>query len=625
MWLNPHALWLLTLAIPLTALFLYRRRAVQVRVPSLRFWLEAGRPRKPRALGRYLSHIPTWLASLVILGLLTAALAGPVRPDAEHRELMLVIDAGATMQSIESDGQTRLQLAQEWASRTVEQAPPGALISVIRAGARAEPRIVRSRDPVEVNAVIRSIDADDAEGLLGPAIELASSLATLGRQTRVVVFTDTGNEESVDVEERPVHLEWHRIGHAKNGLSIVGLDRVGRKPAVRVVLRSNSSPVPDMHVVLSRAEHGKIVTAISERTVPLVTDRTEIVFDVSDLAPGTAFHVQVYPTDALPLDNEAWGVWPQPQSLRILLVTNGNPFLLAALRADPDADVAVVRPNEWNPSDTADLVVFDNVLLRPTSPVAGRYLLFGCPDPFGWTGVASHPSPPDLAPTNWQGGHPALQDVDLSTWQVAGAAGIEPEGPYTSLVASGDTDLLFEVRWPSDGTVAAEAKALYFNFALGDSNLVLRPTFPVLLWNAIGYLLDRKGDETLVAHKSGTSFERSKARFRDPQLEDPTSLILRRLDAGDRWRWVDTGHQGLYRLRGEAGGQWVAFTAFVDTPSDSADDAPEKSELRDAFSVARAWQLAGEWFRKPWRILLLAGTAFVALEWLMFRLNVLRL
>ena len=625
MWLNPHALWLLTLALPLTALFFYRRRAAQVRVPSLRFWLEAGRPRTPRALGRYLSHIPTWLASLIILGLLAAALAGPVRPDAEHHELILVLDAGATMQSIESGGQTRLQLAQEWASRTVEQASPGALISVIRAGARAEPRLVRSQDPIEVNAVIRSLDADDAESATGSAIELASSLATLGRQTRVVVFTDTGDAESVDVEERPVHLEWHSIGHAKNGLSIVGLDRVGRRPAVRVVIRSNSAPVPDVRVVLSEAEPGKIGTVVSEQTVPLVTDRTGLIFDASDLTPGTAFHVQVYPTDALPLDNEAWGVWPQSESLRILFVTNGNPFLLAALRADPDADVIVVRPNEWDPSDTADLVVFDNVLLRPTSPVEGRYVLFGCPDPFGWTDVASHPSPPDLAPTNWRGGHPALQDVDLSTWRVAGAAGIEPKGPYTSLVASGDTDLLFEVRWPSDGTMAAEARALYFNFALGDSNLVLRPTFPVLLWNAIDYLLDRKGDETLVAHKTGTSFERSKGRFRDPQLEDPTSLVLRRLDAGDRWRWVDSGHQGLYRLRGDAGDQWVAFTAFVDTPSDSADDTAETSEVREASSVTRAWQLAGEWFREPWRVLLLAGTVFVALEWLMFRLNVLRL
>ncbi len=624
-WLNPHALWLLALAIPLTVLFLYRRRAVLLRVPSLRFWWPASRPRTPRALSRYLSHIPTWLASLAILGLLAVALAGPIRPDAEYHEWILVIDAGATMQSVESDGRTRLQLAQERASRIVREAPPGALISIIRAGVRAEPRLVRGRDSIEIDAALRSVDADDAEASLESALELAASLATIGRKTRIAVFTDAAESAYSDLENRPAHLAWYRIGQAKNALSIVGLDRVGREPAVRVVLRANGPPLPDVRLVLSTAESGKIGAVIEERTAPLVTDRTEIVFDMSRVAPGTAFHVRAYPTDALPLDNDAWGVWALPDSLRVLLVTSGNPFLSAALRADPNVDVAVVHPHDWESSTRADLVVFDNVLVGPTSPSAGRYLLFGCPDPFGWTRVAAGSSPTDLAPTNWRAGHPALKDVDLSTWRVAAAAGIESQGPYTSLVASGDTNLLFEVRWPADATTPVRAAALYFNFALGDSNLVLRPTFPVLLWNAIDYLLDRQGDEAVIAYKTGTPFERSRSRHGESQLIGPDGQVLRRLMAPDRWRWMDVTRQGLYRLRGDANEQWMAFNAFADSRSGSPDDASEAPEQEGARSDAPAWLMTGDWFRQPWRILLLVGTVFVALEWLLFRLQVLRL
>ena len=626
----PQAFWLLFLALPITAMFFYRRRAVRMRVPSIDHWRRVGQPRSTSALGKRLSHLRTLLAALLVLTLLVTALAGPYRPVATHHELILVVDGQLSMQTIEGDSETRMDMARQQAIAAVKDAPPDTLFTLVRAGSQPEVQLARSDDRAQAISAIQALEADDAEGQLGAAIELAASFTTVGRQTRLLAFSSPAGDDPPEIETLPARLELRRIGRPQGNAGIVGLDWAAASDSLRVTLRANGPAPSDARVTLTAVEpDGRLGNVLGRQAVVFDSGRAMATLSAAALAPGAPFHVRLTPDDALRLDNEAWGVRPRRHTIRILLVSSGNPFLMAALNADPDAEVTSVAPAAWTPEPPADVMIFDRVLVPSRNLCPGRFVFFGCPDPFGWTQLVPEARRPDLEPTNWPGDHPALADVDLATWRVAESAGLQANVPAESLVSAGDTPLLFLVRQfvrqtGPDDRPGADAVGLFFNFGLSDSNLALRPTFPVLVWNVLNHVLERDETQTAATLKTGTPLERSRYRFAEATLKDPNGREIRRLSSGDRWRWTATQRQGLYRLRSPAGEDWVAFNALpsrFDSPATPATTRPDTAQPMSA----GLWSSLAGYARQPWRLLLIAGVVLLALEWLLFHLRVLRL
>ena len=91
--------------------------------------------------------------------------------------------------------------------------------------------------------------------------------------------------------------------------------------------------------------------------------------------------------DVLACDDAAWAVLRPPRRLTALLVTRGNPVLLAALRSCPLAQLDVKTPAQFDAMDHPALAVqqpYDVIVLDDHAPgklPRGRYIVFGRPPP----------------------------------------------------------------------------------------------------------------------------------------------------------------------------------------------------------------------------------------------------
>jgi hypothetical protein len=632
-WLAPGAFWWLALALPVTALFFYHRRSTIRAVPSIEFWELLPRPAAVRLFGRYLSNIPMLLVALAFLALLVTALAGPTLPRQARAELLLVLDTAAPMQTLEEGGTTRLELARREALARVRAAADDTLFSLITAGLTPHVLASHTADRTQMKAALASVTATDTDSDLAAAVELAAALSTVGRRTEIHVLTGVAGPALPAPSDLPTGVVLHPLGQAHPNVGIAGLTNPEGTTTLQVALVSSHWSDGEVTATLSTVDDAGHATATLATAAATVTAERATVTLPCRLAPGVPFRVDVAPTDALPLDNVAWGVWPKDSTLRVQLVTEGNVFLKSALASMPSTTLRVVLPHRWKPDPTADVTIFDRFSPPKTAPAPGRYLCFGCADPFGWVSVNPQAVRHDPVVTHWSVDHAALTDVELESWQVRQTAGLLAPPGAQSIAAADDTPLLFEYRpAPGAGSHAAapDTLAMYFNFTIGDSNLALRPTFPVLLWNTLDYLLQRDEAPGTVAHPTGAPLLRARHTLEEPTMTAPLLRRSRPLAThGERWIWTDTGRQGLYRLR-SAGrdDEWIACNWMPSQPSPPASAnttaAPPAPTTRDGAPRAR-WAALAARLGQPWRVLCVILLAGLLAEWLLFNRRILKM
>src|SRR6478672_2135166 len=111
---NPAALVLAGLAVPIVALYSLKVRLRRAPVSTLMFWRQIFEEKKPRSLWQRLRHWVSLLLQLAFLALLVLALADPIFrwQQARARRLVLVVDNSASMNA--RDGaSTRFALARD--------------------------------------------------------------------------------------------------------------------------------------------------------------------------------------------------------------------------------------------------------------------------------------------------------------------------------------------------------------------------------------------------------------------------------------------------------------------------------------------------------------------------------
>ena len=186
--------------------------------------------------------------------------------------------------------------------------------------------------------------------------------------------------------------------------------------------------------------------------------------------------------DLLETDNQSWAV-PDPKAKRrILLVTGGNVFLERALGLMPRAEVFKADPSRYgsllNGEYHYDLTVLDG-LSGPAPP--GPALLIGPPagSPFpGVTvGAATGPVEPDPETKS-----PLIKFVDLAGVSLRNARAVSTGPGWQADIKSGENTIF------AHGEIEGKRAAVW-SVNLNQSELPLRPAFPVLLQNTVDWLL----------------------------------------------------------------------------------------------------------------------------------------
>jgi hypothetical protein len=232
----------------------------------------------------------------------------------------------------------------------------------------------------------------------------------------------------------------------------------------------------------------------SPRTVPLemrindrLVDAHEVtlkpgeskseVFDNLKADSGGTIQVRLDQSDDLESDNQATVVVAARRPVRVLLVTEGNPFLERALNADSRVVLDAVNPTALETKDVAshEVTVFDSAAPPKDLPGAGRYLFWGVKPGSPNLPVTAAAVPEQAQPTilDWSRTHPLMRYVDLANVSVARAFNAQPALWGQTLAESDDGPLIVAGE-------RGDGRCVWVGFPLLESDMPLRIAFPDL-------------------------------------------------------------------------------------------------------------------------------------------------
>ncbi|HAP94063.1 MAG TPA: hypothetical protein DCM26_05505 [Desulfotomaculum sp.] len=473
----PQALWL-ALTIPaILALYILRPRYQQKTVPSILLWQQISVPRQAtRPWQRLKPQLLLWL-QLLAAALFTLGAAAPVwYLNKPSPGTIVLLDASASMQAVDL-GKTRFNAALSEIEAIALGLEKGARLTVIAFDRQPMVVVNESGDYNEIRRALQELKPSPFSAELGPALSLAQTLARGKTRPRLLLLTDGG------VAGLDEHLELKLIG-SKNAAN-VAITSLNLRPA-----SAGQAALAMLVNYGGQPASGKVQLIAGGQLQEAKKFHLEPGKSFSLLWPalpsGVPVEAQLYPDDArmdhFLLDNRAWAVPFEIRQGRILLVTKGNLFLEKMLNILPHWEVYKITPEEY-PSLLAggypyDLTVLDG-LAKPLPP--GAVFLLN-PPPGEITGglfIGGKTKPAELVP---EPGSPFAPYVDLSQVHVAAARSLELRGQWLKDINSRGKVVMAHGNDPG-------RKIAVLGFALGDSDLPLRPAFPVLMQNVIYWLL----------------------------------------------------------------------------------------------------------------------------------------
>lgn len=553
------------------ALWMLKLRRTERTVSSTLLWQRFGEDLQANAPWQRLRRSVLLLLQLLLVVLLALMAAQPFaeRPAALARDLVVVVDASASMAATDV-APSRLEAARALVLDALRDLPSGGRVSVVAAG--ATPRVVvnATADLGRVRAAVAAITPTAATADMGEALALAAALAARAGDAEVLIATDAAFTPPAGVEVGAPVTVLH-VGRERANQAIVAF---AVRSAPTAVTRSVFISVANMDLEPSteRVElwgDGRLLEARELFLDPV--SRADVGIDDVPLDVGV-LEARLAGDDQLALDDRAWAVVPPDEKLVILLVSDGDPYLETALSFLPNVDLWGVKPAQYasiTKHDDFDLVIFDATL--PATLPAVPTLAIAPPrtSQLGTvTGTLRDPALGRPAPDE-----PLLRYVDLTTLHVARATRLAlPAWARTVIpTAIGDPLLYTGTRdGVATGVLAFEPRS---------SDLPLQVAFPILVSNLVGELVGAsRAPATAVAPGSLLSLPiPSGATGLRVALPDGATIDLAPAVAGGGTAtFAATEQLGVYTVtaRGPAGAEGTPAGSSGAPPSASPTAAP---------------------------------------------------
>jgi hypothetical protein len=297
----------------------------------------------------------------------------------------------------------------------------------------------------------------------------------------------------------------------------------------------------------------------------------------------------------------------------VLVVTEGNTYLEAALLLDEYLEVTDVSPKEYAQAIARagwDAVIFDGVTPAELPNTAALYL-----DPRGPGGPIRVDRPlknPGFDKVDRK--HPAVRFLSLDDVNVSAGHKLVPE--------TGDKVLGASDGGASPILVAGTRRGFKFvalGFDTRESDLPLRIAWPIFVLDCINWFTDEDA-QYLSAYRTGEV-------WRIPVAGAVTQAVVTMPDGGRQVVAVHEGHAvlfgehaGFYELTGVSGAADASPAVKVAFAANLLDVAESAIAPQDRLSVdgKDAGEISGFHFgvrREIWVYLLLAAALLTALEW----------
>ncbi len=641
--LAPLALALLILLPPIIALYLLKLRRQDHLVSSTYLWQRFVRDVEANAPWQKLRRNLLLLLQLLFMLLLILALARPTTQAAGivGQTLVLILDTSASMAATDGgDSQTRLDAARAVARDLITNLPDDARVTLMAAaGGQVDTLVSASQDRRQVLDALAAIRPTALNSDVSPALSLAEAIVAREPDAEITLLSDG----VVQLPERlaaPLRFIPFGASGANQAISALSITFGKDGTATLFIQASNYSNQPAQRR-LTLLMDGTPFTAF-DLDLPPGSHVEQLVENLPAFAQTVEAALNPTETDALSLDDRAWLVVHPSEHVAATLVTSGNFFLQTALNllgsqpAGANLTLTVITPEDWqtNPPtlQPSNLHIFDSYLPDPLPP--GNLLFItppaSIPGLFEVIGQAANPAIQPVPPDQ-----PLLQNVDLSTTQILTTTILSPTTwarPIVSAIAQPSNLPTLQPSHPPTFPLllAGEAEGrriAVLAFSLQQSDLPLRPAFPILVANLLNYLAPGAGifvpPELGVGEGLSVSLPAQVERLR-LTMPDGAKTVL--TPAAGRVNLPPATQPGLYTLTSEIADDKVELTRFAVNffnPLEST-IAPQ-SELNLAAlagvnplptSLSPAHQ---EW----WRPLALSALILLVIEWLVYQRSVL--
>jgi hypothetical protein len=609
-------------AAALTALYLLRPRRRRVVVAFAPLWAPQHGERRSERWARRLRRWLSLALQLAVFALILLAAADPQRGSAggAGRTVVLLVDRSASMSATDEPG-TRLGAARAKVRALLAGlgARDRALVASFAADvtaetglendpdrlARAVDRIAPSEEPADLPRAL-AFAAAVARGRPHPTIVLVSDGAFAEDARARVRWAEGAAAADESVSLAGLDVRWLAVGKRGRNLALLAFAarRLPADPAsVEAAATVRNFGTTDATATLEISAGSAAVERVPLRLGAGATLR-HVLPDVA--AAGTRLEARIVPDDPavddLPLDDRAFAAVPGLERRRVLRVGAPDLYLDGALLSlGPSVIVDRVRPEaaegmraRWS---TYDAVIFDGVAPSP-APERGHFFYLaprGSGSPFAARGEVKDPVISDA-----RRAHPLLRQLDLSDVNIRDTPRLALEPGDVAVAASFGVPLLIARERP-DLRVAALA------FDPRRSDLPMRPAFPLLLANALGWLAGASAQETLPAIVGGTARVPVPRGVTQVDVRDPSGARASWPTDGDAVE-IPIRRAGFY----EAGAATVA--ANLSDAVESSTAPPASLELGGK-SVPPPDPPTGRGRRAPAVWALLAAAALLLLEW----------
>lgn len=480
----------LALAIPaILLLWMLRPRRNRLRVPSLLLW--AGSPaerQSARPWQRLRNHPLLWLQILAAL-LLALAAAQPYLPaSAAGSHVLVLLDASGSMRAQNGEAD-RFAAARAAVLDIARGLGPGQDMTVLRVDDQPRVLVAGATTLGQVESALAGEVAAFGPGDVAAALALAEGLS---RGPAEWVMVGDGGLAIPEGALRPAatHFRFVPVGGPAGNVAVTGLAAREGEGGVTLQAELYNTGLAPVEGSLQLLAEGELVRGQRWQLGP--GEKTHVAW--SHLPAGPRWYevrlsgVEVA-GNALAHDDRAWAVVGTASAPEVLLVSEGNSFLERVLGVHGELRAYRAAPDDWPglaaQGEAYPLTILDR--LWPQTPPRGSALLIGPP-----VGDAFRPGQMWPRPA-----HPLLRHVDWSEVQVASARRL-PLGPEWEVVIDSDGGPLLAIREEGGRRQAALA------FDLAQSDLALRPAFPVLMANLLDWLLARPDTATHVVAPGAT-------------------------------------------------------------------------------------------------------------------------
>lgn len=359
-------------------------------------------------------------------------------------------------------------------------------LTLLKLGSKPEVLLSRENDRGKWKQAISALAVDYGVSAYRETLSLAAAMTKGDPEAQVVIFTDGRWMERSDDILFDVPVSIMMVGDAESGNAAIEQFGVRSKEASGTVdgvaiVRNDGSD--DLEADLDLYGDDRL---LASRQVVIGAGQA-VTESFVELPAAEVYRLALSPGDPYLLDNEAYAFQEQHAAPNVLLVSRGNLFLEKALQlagasvirmtpAEEDGDGAVAEPKL--PEQTPDIIVADGIMPDYMQQGAWAELVSRTPLwTIGGTGDKLQLSSGELKIED----HPLTRYFSLKDSPTGFLHQAQvPEWAKTIMKIDGSPAIYA-------GNEAGTAR-LGFLFALEDSDLPLRPEFPILVHNAVEWL-----------------------------------------------------------------------------------------------------------------------------------------